>query len=94
MSSFFAHKYPGQPHKIITMDNRRMPPPGTREPQIFTLRSDDYPADENVLPTAEEAKKYKMAVEFTNIHHSSMDNDANIRERKYLAEKILDYLKK
>ncbi len=76
------------------MDNRRMALPRTKKPQIFTLRSSDYPADENVLPTAEEAKKYKITVEFTNIHHSSMDNDANIGEHKYLTEKILAYLKK
>ncbi len=93
MTVLFAHKYPKLVNKIISLDNRRMELPRTQKPKIFTLRSNDYPADENVLPTDEEAKKHGIIVEFTDINHSSMDNDANEKERKYLTEKILEYLK-
>lgn len=94
MTVLFAHKYPNLANKIISMDNRRMELPRKSNPKIYTLRSKDYPADEGVLPTDEELKKYNIIVEFTEINHSNMDNDANEKERKYLTTKILEYLKK
>ena len=94
MTVLFAHKYPNLADKIISMDSRRMDLPRTSNPKIYTLRSKDYPADEGVLPTKEELKKYNITVQFTEINHSSMDNDANETERKYLTTKILEYLKK
>lgn len=93
MTALFTQQHPTLVHKMITLDNRRMALPRTSAPQVFTLRSKDYPADEGVLPTDEEAKKYKMTVQFTNINHSNMDNDATTTERNYLTEKILAYLK-
>ena len=74
------------------MDNRRMHFPRISKPKIYTLRSKDYPADKDVLPTEEEQKKLGMTVEFTAINHSSMDNDATEDERKYIITKILNYL--
>lgn len=94
MTVLFAHKYPNLANKIISMDNRRMEFPRTSHPKIYTLRSKDYPADEGVLPTVEEIKKYDITVQFTDINHSNMDNDASKAERKYLTAKILKYLKK
>jgi len=94
MTALFANQYPELASKIITMDNRRMELPRTRKPKIFTLRSNDYPADENVLPTDGEAKKYNILIQQTNINHSNMDNDANEGERKFITEKIFEYLKK
>jgi len=49
-------KYPGVVDKIITLDNSRMPLPGTKHPKVFSLRSSDRPADEGVMPTAWEQK--------------------------------------
>lgn len=94
MTVLFAHKNPNLADKIISMDNRRMELPRTSNPKIYTLRSKDYPGDEGVLPTNEEIKKYNITVQFTEINHSSMDNDANETERKYLITKILKYLEK
>lgn len=94
MTVLFAHQYPNLVNKIISMDNRRMELPRISKPKIFTLRSKDYPADINVLPTDEELKKYNITVQFTDINHSNMDNDANETEREYLRTKILEYLKK
>lgn len=94
MSALFVHQYPRLANKIILMDNRRMELPRTSIPKIFTLRSKDHPADENVLPNNEELKKYDITVQFTNIDHSNMDNDANETERNYLKMKILKYLNK
>ena len=93
MTVLFAHKYPNLAEKIISMDNRRMELPRVAKPKIYTLRSKDYPADDGVLPNEEEKRKYGITVQFTNINHSNMDNDANTEERKYMNEKILEYLK-
>ncbi len=94
MTVLFAHKYPYLVEKIISMDNRRMEIPRVAKPKIYTLRSNDYPADKGVLPTEEEKKKYGIIVEFTKINHSNMDNDAVPTERKYLTKKILEYLER
>ncbi|WP_241489136.1 alpha/beta hydrolase [Chryseobacterium indologenes] len=93
MTALFAHQHPELIHKVITMDNRRMPLPRTAHPKIYTLRSNDYPADEGVLPTEEEKKKYGMTVDFTPINHGHMDNDATPEEGEYMTLRILKYLK-
>lgn len=93
MTALFAHQHPELIHKVITMDNRRMPLPRTAHPKIYTLRSNDYPADEGVLPAEEEKKKYGITVDFTPINHGSMDNDATPDEGEYMTQKILEYLK-
>jgi predicted esterase len=93
MTVLFAHKYPELVFKIISMDNRRMPLPRVSQPKIFTLRSNDYPADENVLPTEQEQKEYNITVQFVPINHSNMDNDGNVEERKIMNNYIEKYLK-
>ncbi len=92
MVALFADKYPQQVYKIIAMDNRRMYLPRTSKPKIHSLRSNDYPADEGVLPTEEEAKKFTMTIQKTNINHGHMDDKASEEERKILTGYILKYL--
>ncbi|MCD0471388.1 alpha/beta hydrolase [Flavobacterium sp. JAS] len=94
MTALFATKYPKLVYKIITMDNRRMPLPRTNHPKVYTLRSGNYQADEGVLPTEQEQKKYGMTVQFTAINHRDMDNDATSEERRILNTYIEDYLSK
>ena len=93
MTALFATEYPKLVYKIITMDNRRMPLPRVNHPRIYTLRSKNYAADEGVLPTEQEQKKYGMIVQFTPINHSDMDNDATIEERKIINTYIEKYLR-
>ncbi|MGL6039176.1 MAG: hypothetical protein ACRC0E_09875 [Soonwooa sp.] len=81
MTLLFGHKYPHLVDKIIAMDNRRMKLPLTSQPKIYSLLSNNYPADEGILPTDVEKRKYKMTIDFTNVHHSSMDNDATAEEQ-------------
>lgn len=91
-SALFANHYPELVDKLITLDNRRMDLPRTSHPKIYSLRSNDYPADENVLPTEEEQKKFGIVIQKTNINHDRMDNDANEEERKFIINHILKYL--
>jgi len=74
------------------MDNRRMPLPRVSHPQVYTLRSSNYPADENVLPNKQEQKKYRIIVQPTLIEHRDMDNDATTEQRKIINSYIEKYL--
>lgn len=92
MTALFATEHPKLVYKIITMDNRRMPLPGVHSPKIYTLRSKNYSADKDVLPTEQEQKKYGITVQLTSVNHSDMDNDATIEEQKALNNYIENYL--
>jgi predicted peptidase len=93
MTALFANKYPNFVYKIIAMDNRRMYLPKTLIPKIYTLRSNDYPADEGVLPTMEEQKKFHITVQPTTINHGKMDDKANDQEKASLNLFIEQYLR-
>ena len=92
MAVLFAHEHPKLVYKVISMDNRRMPLPRVSKPKIYTLRSNDFPADDGVLPTLDEQKKYGIVIQQTQINHSSMDDDATITERKVMNDFIEKYL--
>lgn len=92
MAALFGNQHPNLVYKIITMDNRRMFLPRTSIPKMYTLRSNDYPADEGVLPTADEQQKYHMTIQPTSINHGNMDNKGSDEEKKILNDFILKYL--
>ena len=93
MTALFAHKHPALVSKIITLDNRRMALPRTRKPRVYSLRSSDQPADEGVLPTGEEQKKYRMTViKLPATIHNDMDNDATEPQRKEIIGYIMQFL--
>lgn len=93
MTTLFPQKYPNIVEKIITLDNRRMAFPKTKKVKVYSLRSSDQPADEGVLPTEKEIKKYKMKlVKLANTTHNEMDDNANNEQRKEIQNYILDFL--
>mgnify|MGYP003423394823 FL=1 len=94
MSAFFPQKYPNIVDKIITLDNRRMPLSRTINPKVYSLRSSDQPADEGVLPSAEEQAKYRMTIiKLPNTIHNDMDDRADNRQRKEIRSYIMTFLK-
>jgi predicted peptidase len=93
MTALFPQKYPKIVAKIITLDNRRMTFPKTKKVRVYSLRSSDQPADEGVLPTEKEVKKYKMKIiKLANTIHNEMDNDANEEQRKEIQKYILNFI--
>lgn len=89
ISMLYATRYPETVCKVISLDHRRMIMPRTDAPRVYTLRGCDYPADDGVLPSGEEQKKYQMTVTgLEDIKHSQMD-DKGSREQH---EKMLGYL--
>ncbi len=55
----------------------------TKKVKVYSLRSIHQPADEGVLPTETEIKKYKIKiVKLVNTTHNEMDDNANDEQRK------------
>jgi len=93
MTALFPQKYPNVVHKIITLDNRRMALPRTKKPQVYSLRSSDLPADENVLPTDEEAGIFGIRmVKLPHTTHNQMNNSADEKQREEIRTYVLEFL--
>ncbi len=94
MTALFPQKYPNIVKKIITLDNRRMAFPKAKGLKVYSLRSSDQPADEGVLPSAEDQKKFGMTiVKLPNTIHNNMDDNANEMQRTEIRNYILSFLK-
>jgi hypothetical protein len=93
MSVLFAHQSPALVQKIITLDHRRMPLPRTKSPKIYSLRSNDFSADEGVLPTPAEEKQFEMTIVKVDIKHGDMNDAANEVERAVLRHWVVQFLK-
>lgn len=92
MTMLFATKYPELIQKAISMDNRRYPLPRTASPRIYSIRSNDYEADAGVLPTPKELKDWRITIDFSNINHNNMDDNASKKERKEILRLVGKYL--
>lgn len=93
MSALFPQKYPGVVDKVITLDNRRMALPRTSNPKIYTLRSSDQPADQDVLPTNEEQRQYGITIiKLPATGHNNMNNSASNKQREEITRYVLAFL--
>lgn len=93
ISMLFAQKYPKRARKIITLDNRRMLIPRVGRPQILSIRSSDQAADEGVLPTAEEQKKFGIKiVKLANMLHNDMWDGATVEQKREISKIISDFI--
>ncbi|MCF3108028.1 hypothetical protein LL912_04475 [Niabella sp. CC-SYL272] len=93
MTALFPQKYPGLIAAMITLDNRRMALPRTRNPRVFTLRSSDQPADEGVLPGTAEQQQYGIRIiKLRNTIHNDMDDSGNSHQRKEIIAYVLEFL--
>lgn len=94
MTALFPQKYPNVVNKIITLDNRRMALPRTTKPGVYSLRSNEFQADENVLPTEAEARKFGIKIiKLPNTKHAEMSDDGNEAQRKEIQGYVLSFLK-
>ncbi|HEY8930990.1 MAG TPA: hypothetical protein VIM55_17430 [Mucilaginibacter sp.] len=92
MAMLIANEYPLFARRIISLDNRRMPFPRARRPTIFSLRSSDQPADQGVLPSAEEQKKYGIKIVKVTARHNDMGGSGTEGEKKEIVNYILNFL--
>lgn len=94
MSMLFGQQYPALVDKIISLDNRRVAFPRTKQPKIYSLRSSDQPADEGVLPTDAEQINYGMKIiPLKNTAHNNMDNSGNEEQKKEINQYVLGFLR-
>ena len=89
ISMLFAQLHPELVERVLSLDNRRMPLPRTRAPQVCSIRSSDQPADEGVLPTPEEAEALHMRVVASSVPHNNMGDTGTADQRRELVELVL-----
>jgi predicted esterase len=93
MTALFPQKYPNIAYKIITLDNRRMALPKTKDVKVYSLRSSDQPADEGVLPTSAEQKQFGIKIiKLPTTTHNEMDDHANDEQRQEIRNYLLTFL--
>lgn len=93
MAMLFSSQHPRLVDKVISLDNRRVALPRTRHPHVYSLRSSDQPADEGVLPSEEEQKRYDMKIiRLAHTIHNDMDDDATPEQRKEINSYLLGFL--
>jgi len=94
MTALFPTMHPNVAAKIITLDNRRVALPRTRNPKIYSLRSSDQLPDENVLPTEAERKKFGITiVRLPDVRHNDMDDRADQNQRREICKYVLRFLR-
>jgi predicted dienelactone hydrolase len=93
-SMLFAQEHPDLVHTVISLDNRRMPFPRTSKPRLFSLRSNDQPADEGVLPTPEEQTKLGIRiVKLPSTIHNDMCDSATEAQKAEMIRYIDEFLR-
>jgi dienelactone hydrolase len=92
IAALFGNKYPDLVKKIITLDNRRMKLP-TNQVKVLSLRSVDFAADEGVLPTKEDEKKFNMKIKFTKVKHNEMSDSGSVTDKQDIINQIMRFLK-
>ena len=93
MSMLFAEEHPELLETVISLDNRRMPLPRVGRPRICSLRANDAPADEGVLPTAQEQTEFGIRIiQLPNTKHVDMDDRATEIQQTELNSLVLDLL--
>lgn len=93
MSVLFAQLHPDLVQNLITLDNRRMPLPRMDKPRVLSLRSSDAPADDGVLPTAEEQVAHTIRIiPLADVKHNEMSDRGNAAQRAEITKLVLDFL--
>jgi esterase/lipase len=94
MTMLFAHQYPKLVQKVISLDNRRMPLPRSKEVQILTLRSSDQVADDGVLPNPAEQQQFGIQiVQMKNLTHNDIWDGATDEKKQEVNAVINKFLK-
>lgn len=94
ISMRFATQFPELVEKVISLDNRRVPFPGTSHPKLYSLRSNDQPADEGVLPNAQEQQKFGIKIiQLNHTSHNDMDDSGTAAQHQEINTYVLSFLR-
>lgn len=93
MTALFPLKYPDIVSRIITLDNRRMALPENKQLKVCSLHSSDQPADDGVVPTAEEQTKFGITIiNLSDTKHNDMDDTGTEKQHKEINGYVLKFL--
>ncbi|MGI4740778.1 MAG: hypothetical protein ACRYG7_36885 [Janthinobacterium lividum] len=93
MAMLFAREHPGLVEKVISLDNRRVPFPRQRRPQVLSLRSSDQVADPGVVPTPDEqARLGTLVVALPATIHNDMWDGATDSQKQEMNRWISQFL--
>lgn len=94
MSVLFAHQYPDLVEKVITLDHKRMLLPRAAKPKVLSLRADDFPADEGVLPSPAEQQQFGITIiQMPGVKHGDFSVTGSERQHREINQQILKFLK-
>lgn len=84
MVMLFAKEHPELVEKVISLDNRRVPFPRQRRPQVLSLRSSDQVADPGVIPTSTEQARLGTSVVAlpATIHNDMWDGATELQKQE------------
>ncbi|MFD1470526.1 serine aminopeptidase domain-containing protein [Hymenobacter caeli] len=89
----FAQEHPALVRRVISLDNRRMPWPRARRPQILSLRSSDQVADSGVVHTPAEQRRYgSTVVRLPHTLHDDMWDGATDGQKQEINALIAEFL--
>lgn len=89
ISMLFTTLYPDMVRTCITLDHRRVPIPRRVLPRVLSIRGNNAPADEGVLPNDEQRKRYGIEiVQVDNAGHNYLRDNAT-RETKELVVRAI-----
>ncbi|MCL9804968.1 alpha/beta hydrolase [Flavobacterium amniphilum] len=93
ISVTFSIKHPELVDKLITLDQRRVAFPRVKQPKIYSLRSSDQPADEDVIPSETEQKELGITiVKLPNTIHNVMNDHASAEQKKEMLSWISKFI--
>ena len=73
ISAWYINSSRGQPARLITLDNRRVPLPRFKTVSVLSIRGSDFAADDGVLYTAEELTQLNgCIVHLADAKHNDM----------------------
>lgn len=94
IAMLFGREYPNILNSIITLDHRRMPISKTNKYKILSIRADQFPADNGVIPENLELDKSLIKiVKLENVAHDYLRDNATKETKKIVLEEISKILK-
>lgn len=88
----YSQKYGQNIHKVITLDNLRMPIPRVVTPKFLSLRANDTKADAGVIPSIEEQAEYKIKITSLQGSHNLMCDHGDEELKNRIIEEIEVFL--
>jgi len=93
ISSWLANHNPGLVHRVVTLDNRRVPLPRNPNISVLSLRATDFPADAGVLPTEQEQREFPITVTtITQARHNAMTDAGPENLKEAIQREIIRFV--